>query len=308
MIGPFDRVLAATLPLVPRPVVRHFADRYMAGETLEEAVAAVRRMNDRGVMATIDVLGEFIRAPEEAEATATEYERVLDAIAAERLDANVSVKLSALGVEIDPALADRTLARVLECAERRSDLRADRHGALRPHRPHAATSTAGCERRATTRIGVVLQAYLRRTMDDVHALADARAERPGREGDLRRARGDRLQGPGGDQRELRAHPRRPSVRRKLCRRSRRTTATLIEEVLALLDRRLVSREGYEFQMLLGVTEDVRHRLVGAGHRVRVYVPFGNAWYAYSVRRLRENPSIAGYVARDVVRSFVPGLR
>ena len=83
---------------------------------------------------------------------------------------------------------------------------------------------------------------------------------------------------------------------------------LIEEVLALLDRRLVSREAYEFQMLLGVTEDVRHRLVGAGHRVRVYVPFGNAWYAYSVRRLRENPSIAGYIARDVVRSFVPGLR
>ena len=79
-------------------------------------------------------------------------------------------------------------------------------------------------------------------------------------------------------------------------------------MLALLDRRLVSREGYEFQMLLGVTEDVRHRLVGAGHRVRVYVPFGNAWYAYSVRRLRENPSIAGYVARDVVRSFVPGVR
>ena len=91
MIGPFDRVVAATLPLVPRPVVRHFADRYMAGETLEEAVAVVRRLNDRGVMATIDVLGEFIRAPEEAEATATEYERVLDAIAAERLDANVSV-------------------------------------------------------------------------------------------------------------------------------------------------------------------------------------------------------------------------
>ena len=83
---------------------------------------------------------------------------------------------------------------------------------------------------------------------------------------------------------------------------------LIEEVLAVIERRLVSREGYEFQMLLGVAEDVRHRLVAAGHRVRVYVPFGNAWYAYSVRRLKENPSIAGYVARDVMRSFVPGLR
>ena len=72
---PFDRAIAASLPLVPRPVVRHFADRYMAGETLEDAVATVRRLNDEHVMATVDVLGEFIRAPEEAEATATGYER-----------------------------------------------------------------------------------------------------------------------------------------------------------------------------------------------------------------------------------------
>ena len=83
---------------------------------------------------------------------------------------------------------------------------------------------------------------------------------------------------------------------------------LIDEVLALLERRSVPTERYEFQMLLGVAEDVRRRLASAGHRVRVYVPFGDAWYAYSVRRLKENPSIAGYVARDVMRSFVPGLR
>ena len=171
MIGPFDRVIAATLPLVPRPVVRRFADRYMAGESLEEAVTAVRRLNDRGVMATIDVLGEFIRAPKEAEATATEYERVLDAIAAERLDANVSVKLSALGAEIDPALADGTLARVVRCAERHGIfVRIDmEHSGLtdRTLRVYRGLREAGHDR-----IGIVLQAYLRRTMDDIHALAD----------------------------------------------------------------------------------------------------------------------------------------
>ena len=306
MIGPFDRVLVATLPLVPRPVVRHFADRYMAGETLEEAVAAVRRMNDRGVMATIDVLGEFIRAPEEAEATATEYERVLDAIAAERLDANVSVKLSALGAEIDPALADRTLARVLECAERhRIFVRIDmEHSGLtdRTLRVYRGLREAGNDR-----IGVVLQAYLRRAMDDVHALADLAPN-------VRVVKGIYV-----EPAEI-AYKDAAAINGNFVRildgllsaGSYVAIAThdrvLIEEVLALLDRRLVSREGYEFQMLLGVTEDVRHRLVGAGHRVRVYVPFGNAWYAYSIRRLRENPSIAGYVARDVVRSFVPGLR
>ena len=306
MIGPFDRVIAATLPLVPRPVVRRFADRYMAGETLEDAVATVRRLNDRGIMATIDVLGEFIRAPEEAEATATEYERVLDAIAAERLDANVSVKLSALGAEIDPALADGTLARVVRCAERHGIfVRIDmEHSGLtdRTLRVYRGLREAGHDG-----IGIVLQAYLRRTMDDVHAVADLAPS-------VRVVKGIYVE-PAEiaykDPAAINGNYVR-IVDRLLSAGSYVAIAThdrvLIEEVLALLDRRLVSREAYEFQMLLGVTEDIRHRLVGAGHRMRVYVPFGNAWYAYSVRRLRENPSIAGYVARDVVRSFVPGLR
>ena len=112
----FDRLIAASLPAVPRVVVRRIADRYIAGETLDDAVATVRELNHLGAMATVDVLGEFISRPEEAEETATEYERVLDAIAAGQLDANVSVKLSALGIEIDRELVDGTLARVLRTA------------------------------------------------------------------------------------------------------------------------------------------------------------------------------------------------
>ena len=114
----FDRIVAASLPVVPRIVVRRIADRYIAGEGLNDAVATVRDLNRRGAAATVDVLGEFIRIPDEAEATATEYEHALDAIAAEQLDAGVSVKLSALGIEIDRDLVDRTLARVLTSAER----------------------------------------------------------------------------------------------------------------------------------------------------------------------------------------------
>jgi proline dehydrogenase len=82
---------------------------------------------------------------------------------------------------------------------------------------------------------------------------------------------------------------------------------LVDEALRLLDRHRLNRDAYEFQMLLGVTEELRGQLVAQGHRVRVYVPYGRAWYGYSVRRLRENPSIAGYAARDIVRSFVPGV-
>ena len=305
MIGVFDRALAATLPLVPRPVVRRFADRYMAGETLEDAVTTVRRLNDRGVMGTVAVLGEFIRAPEEAEATAATYEHVLDAIAAERLDANISVKLSGLGIELDAELADEMLARVLA---------ADRHGIFvridmedsgltdRTLRIYRRLREAGHER-----VGVVLQACMRRTMDDVEALA-------GLTPNVRVVKGIYIEPEEVAYRDPAAINGNfvRAVDRLLAGGSYVAVAThdrpLIEEVLAVIERRLVSRDGYEFQMLLGVAEDVRHRLVAAGHRVRVYVPFGNAWYAYSVRRLKENPSIAGYVARDVMRSFVPGLR
>ena len=302
----FDRAVAASLPLVPRTLVRRFADRYMAGETLEDAVATVRRLNGQDTMATVDVLGEFIRVPEEAEATTTAYERVLDAIAAESLDANISVKLSGLGMELDDALADRMVARVLAAAERHDIfVRIDmEHSGLtdRTLRLYRGLREAGHEQ-----IGVVLQAYLRRTMDDVRALADLTPS-------VRVVKGIYIEP------EEIAY-RDPAaingnyvrvVDRLLAAGSHVAVAThdrsLIDEVLALLERRAVPRERYEFQMLLGVAEDVRRRLASAGHRVRVYVPFGDAWYAYSVRRLKENPSIAGYVARDVMRSFVPGLR
>ena len=302
----FDRAVAASLPLVPRTLVRRFADRYMAGETLEDAVATVRRLNSQDTMATVDVLGEFIRVPEEAEATTTAYERVLDAIAAESLDANISVKLSGLGMELDDALADRMLARVLAAAERydifvRIDME---HSGLtdRTLRLYRGLREAGHEQ-----IGVVLQAYLRRTMDDVRALADLAPS-------VRVVKGIYIEP------EEIAYKNPAAINgnyvrvvdRLLASGSHVAVAThdrsLIDEVLALLERRAVPRERYEFQMLLGVAEDVRRRLASAGHRVRVYVPFGDAWYAYSVRRLMENPSIAGYVARDVMRSFVPGLR
>ena len=143
----------------------------MAGETLEDAVATVRRLNSQDTMATVDVLGEIIRVPEEAEATTTAYERVLDAIAAEGLDANISVKLSGLGMELDDALADRMVAGVFAAAERHDIfVRIDmEHSGLtdRTLRLYRGLREAGHEQ-----IGVVLQAYLRRTMDDVRALAD----------------------------------------------------------------------------------------------------------------------------------------
>src|SRR6185503_6410887 len=111
-----DRLIATSLPVVPRPVVRRFADRYMAGERLDDAVATVRRLNRLGASATVDVLGEFVRDREQAEQTVEQYLEALDAIARTGLDANVSVKLTAVGLEIEPALALGNARRIVQSA------------------------------------------------------------------------------------------------------------------------------------------------------------------------------------------------
>jgi proline dehydrogenase len=302
----FDRTVAAALPLVPRPLVRRFADRYMAGETLQDAVETVRALNRDGAMATVDVLGESITSAAEAEATATAYEHVLDAIAAARLDANVSVKLSALGIEVDPDLGRRMLERVLAAAARHEIfVRIDmEHSGLTDQTLRLYRSL---REEGRTGFGIVLQAYLRRSVADLADLADLKPS-------VRLVKGIYVEP------EEIAY-RDPAaingnfillLEHLLAAGGPVAIAThdrhLVEEALGVIAAHGLPPAAYEFQMLLGVTEGLRRRLLAEGHRLRVYVPFGQAWYAYSVRRLKENPSIAGYVARDVLRSVVPGVR
>jgi proline dehydrogenase len=302
----FDRLVAASLPAVPRVVVRKIADRYIAGETLTDAVATVRGLNALGAMATVDVLGEFISRPEEAEETATEYERALDAIAAGQLDANVSVKLSALGIEIDRALVDGTLARVLRSAERhRIFVRIDmEHSGLTGE---TLDVYRGLRAAGHDDVGIVIQSYMRRAEADVAALRDLTPN-------VRLVKGIYLEP------EEIAYQTMPEINASYLRLLEQLVEqgsyvaiathdpALLDGALGVIDRRGLGRDRYEFQMLLGVAEDARRKLIADGHHLRVYVPFGRAWYAYSVRRLKENPSIAGYVARDVMRTIVPGMR
>jgi len=299
----FDRLIAASLPAVPRPVVRRIADRYIAGETLDDAVSTVRDLNIRGAMATVDVLGEFISRPEEAEETATEYERALDAIAAGQLDANVSVKLSALGIEIDRELVDRTLGRVLTSAERhRIFVRIDmEHSGLTDETlaVYRDLRDAGHED-----VGIVIQSYMRRAEADVAALRDLTPS-------VRLVKGIYIEP------EDVAFQTMPEINASYLRLLEQLVdqgsyvaiathdRALLDGALALIDRRGLGQDRYEFQMLLGVAENARRRLIADGHHLRVYVPFGRAWYAYSVRRLKENPRIAGYVAADVVKRLRP---
>ena len=289
-----DSLIARALPLTPRSVVGRVARRYIAGETLDEALVTIRALHQRGAGTTVDVLGEFIREFSEAEATAREYELVIDALVREGLPVNVSVKLTAFGLLLD---ADRCLALVRNVARRAADGR----GFVRIDMEDSSCTdaTLALTRRLRSEglpVGAVLQAYLRRTAADATALAAEGMPVRLCKGIYREPPEVAFQERG----EIRANYSR--VLRLLLNGSARVAIATHDDILtddarsALREWR-VPKERYEFQMLLGVRERLRDQLLAEGHPLRVYVPFGRAWYGYSVRRLRENPAIAGHVFR-----------
>jgi proline dehydrogenase len=297
-----DSTIARVLPAVPRPLVRRLSAPYIAGPTLDDAVRVVKRLNAEGKMATIDVLGEEVFAAAESAEIRGAYHRVLERIEQEGLDSNVSVKLTGLGLELDEELCRENLEAVVADAQTRGNfVRIDMEdssttdAALRLYRELRA---AGHEN-----VGVVLQAYLRRTLGDVPALQNVRV-----------CKGIYL-----EPLELAFHDP-DEIRGSFVatldalfdQGSYVAIAThdeqLIREALRRIAARGLARDQVEFQMLLGVRSSRGDELVRAGHRLRVYVPFGTHWYEYSIRRLQENPKLAGYVAADTLRRFrVPGF-
>jgi|SRR4051812_29821887 len=292
------------LPAVPRPIVQKLSERYIAGPELKDARAAVRRINVEGKLATIDVLGEEITSAEDAAAIVDAYQDVFADIERCRLDSNVSVKLTALGLKLDPDLCRENLRTVVADAARRGNfVRIDMEDSSTTDdtlRLYRELRGEGFDN-----LGVVLQAMLRRTLGDIQALADLQPS-------VRLCKG------------IYVEPEEVAFRAFEAVR-----ASFVRALEALLDagcyvgiathdrwlvdqgRRLVRGRGlgnddYEFQMLLGVRPELGDELVEEGHKLRIYVPFGRHWYEYSLRRLQENPKIAGYIAGDTIGRFLPG--
>jgi proline dehydrogenase len=293
-----DQAVVGLLPLVPKPIVRRFSSRYIAGDDLASAVRTIRRLNGRRLMATVDVLGEFIHRLDEADATAAEYERVLEAIQSEGLDANISIKLTGLGLLLDREHGYRLVERlVLAAASRGNFVRIDMEDSA------CTTITLDLYRRLRAaghdNVGIVLQAYLKRSLDDIEALLPLKPN-------VRVCKGIYVEPEAiafKDAEEIRRNYRRMTERLldAGCYVGMAThDPALVEAGRAIVKSRNLPPSAYEFQMLLGVAEEIRQSLIDAGHRLRVYVPYGAQWYAYSVRRLKENPRIAGYVFRNLM--------
>lgn len=290
-----DSALVRLLPAVPKPVVQLVSSRYIAGATLAEAVAVVGELNSGGKLGTVNVLGEEVTREEEARAIAQAYRDVFAAIDRAGLDSNVSVKLTALGLKLSHDLCRENLADVVRTAAGYGNfVRLDMEDSTTTDdtlRLYRELREDGHEN-----LGVVLQARLRRTLDDVRALADLRPS-------VRLCKGIYLE-PAAiaftDYEAVRAHFLR-CLDELLAGGCYVGVAThdewLLGESLARIAEHGLGPLDYELQMLLGVREQRRDELVAAGHRLRVYVPFGERWYAYSLRRLQENPAMAGTIAR-----------
>ena len=294
----FDRAIVRLLPAVPRPVVQKLSERYIAGPELKDARETVRRLNAEGKTATIDVLGEEITTEEEAAAIVRAYQDVFADIERCGLESGVSVKPTGLGLKLDYDLCRDNLRTVVQDAASRGNfVRIDMEDSSTTDdtlRLYRELRDEGHDN-----VGVVLQAMLRRTLSDVTALAELRPS-------VRLCKGIYLEPPDV------AYPDYEAVRASYVRALEALLdagcyvgiAThdewLLGEARRLVAERGLEREDYEFQMLLGVQRQRGDELVAEGHKLRIYVPFGRQWYAYSLRRLQENPRIAGYIAADTV--------
>jgi len=292
----FNRLLVTGLPAVPKPLVGRVASRYVAGETLADAVRVVRDLNQHGAMGTIDILGEEVQAREKALEAVEEYLQVFDTIAAEGLDSNVSIKPTLLGLKIDESFCRDNIERiVVKAKEHGNFVRID----MEDNTTTDATLRIFHELYARYgNVGPVLQAYMRRTLSDIAALPEGST--------VRLCKG------------IYVEPRTIAWKgfetiqanfvralEKLIERGIYMGIATHDEYLAcravgLIDKHGLNREQYEFQMLLGVDEEMRRILIAGGHRLRVYVPYGRDWYPYSMRRLRENPEVARHVLKAML--------
>ena len=288
-------LVARTLPFVPKSLVGRVSRPYIAGSSLDDAVRVVRELNAQGTMATVDVLGEFVTSPADVDRTLGVYEQTLERLHREQIDSNISVKLTSIGLLLD---RDRCYQCVRRLVSRAREL--DNWVRIDMEDSPCTDDTLDIFHRVREEfpqsVGIVLQSYLRRTLADAERLAEVGANVRVCKGIYVEPRSIAYKNRGLDQRNY-----SDTVRLLLSRGSYVGIATH-DEVVVWETERVIRELGlppdrYEFQMLLGVDEQLRTLIVAAGHRMRVYVPFGEAWYAYSIRRLKENPSIAGHILR-----------
>lgn len=292
-----NKMIVGTLPLIPRGIVRIFASKYIAGDKLDDAVVTAKKLNEKGIMGTIDVLGEDVFNEEDALRSKEGSLKVLEAIDKNKLDANLSIKLTSLGLKIGHEFCLQNVSELLSKAMSLNIfIRIDMEDSNCTDETIRVYDEA---KRSFSNCGIVLQSYLRRTYKDAENLINSGKK------NFRLCKGVYVEP------EEIAYKDKQEVRDSYLRILKLMLETgsyvgiathddyLVDGSYRLLKELNVPRDGYEFQMLLGVRDQLRDRILKDGHKVRVYIPFGTHWYQYSIRRFKENPQMAGYVVKSI---------
>lgn len=293
-----NSIIVSFVKHLPQSVVHIFAKKYIAGEELQDAVNVTKELNTKGIVATLDVLGEAIKTKEEAIEEKEECLRVLEAIEKNNLDANLSIKPTSLGLSIDPEFFYENMCEVISKAKSYNNfVRVDMEDS-----PYTTVTIEIFKRLQNEfdNCGIVVQAYLKRTEDDVDDLNKTNTN-------YRLCKGIYVEP------EEIAFKDKQKVRdnfmllleKMLLNKSYVGIAThddpLVEGSYELIKKMNLQKNEYEFQMLYGVKEKLRDRINADGHKLRIYVPYGKKWYAYSMRRMQENPEIAGHITKSILK-------
>lgn len=290
-----NSLIVKTLPIVPKSIVKAVASRYIAGATLPDAVRVSKELAQKGASSTIDVLGEFVTSRERSVHEFETASSVITAMHDNSLQSYLSVKLTSLGLDIDQDFAFQNVrSLVKKAAGLGIFVRMDMENS--PYTSITLDFYRRLRAEGFDNIGVVLQAYMRRTEDDIRSLLPLKPS-------VRLCKGIYIESPEIAIKEpdaIRANYKK-MLRLLLDNGANVRIAThddqLIDDAANYISTQNVSKSQYEFQMLLGVREERRNEIIRAGHGMRIYVPFGSDWYGYSVRRLKENPQVAGYVLK-----------
>jgi proline dehydrogenase len=286
-------------------VARKLASRFVAGETIEEGVRAARELFQRGITASLDLLGESVRQEAEAIAARDQYLAMMDRMAAERVEVNVSVKLTQMGLDISENLCQANMNRILDKAGQLDGfVRLDMEGSDYTQRT-LDFFTQRLFDAYGKHCGVVIQSALRRSEADIESLIALKAR-------VRLCKGAYLEPP-----EI-AFPDKKDVDRNYVRLMERLLQNgnypgiathdeaILEHARGFAKRHGIGPERFEFQMLYGVRRDLQARLRQQGFNMRVYIPFGTQWYPYLMRRLAERPANIAFILGNLVKESVPG--
>ena len=291
-----NTVIVKVAQMLPKSMVRVFAGKYIAGEELQDAINLVKQLNSKGIFATLDVLGESIKNKEEAIEAKKKCIEVIEAIETNKLMANLSIKPTQMGLAIDEEFAFQQILEIVQKAKSFDNfVRIDMEDSP------FTDPTLRVYKKLNEKIGhvgVVLQAYLKRTLSDIEQLNKLGTN-------YRICKGIYVEP------ESIAYKKRQAIRDNFLKALRLMLENrnyvgiathddyLIGNSYKMIKEMNIPKDKFEFQMLLGVKEELRDKINSDGYKVRIYVPFGEDWFAYSIRRLKENPQIAGYVFKNI---------